>query len=331
MKYRPLGDTGLRVSEIGFGTWGLGGDRGGAIAYGPASDEASRAALHAAFDVGINFFDTADLYGFGHSEELLGEVFSPRRESVVIATKGGFENNGRQDFSPDHLCRALDASLRRLRTSYVDLYQLHNPSMVTLREHPEIVELMGKLRTTGKIRAWGVSARSPEEAFEAIEEFTAPCVQVNFNLTDQRAITNGLFDLCQQRHIGVIARTPLCFGFLTGKYAMDSSFTATDHRRSWPARQLQRWREANNVFGFLFDANPSNTPAQLALRFCLSFPAVSTAIPGMLTDVHARENAAASDCGPLLSEQLQRSIQLGTTTEFFINRAIPTARDAHSL
>src|SRR5437899_9108690 len=125
MNYRALGDTGLRVSEIGFGTWGLGGDTGGAISYGPTSDETSRAALRCALDEGINFFDTSDLYGFGHSEELLGEVFGDCRDQVVIASKGGFVDAVKQDFSPMHLRNALEKSLRRLRTDYVDLYQLH--------------------------------------------------------------------------------------------------------------------------------------------------------------------------------------------------------------
>ena len=323
MKYRPLGDTGLRVSEIGFGTWGLGGDHGGAVAYGPANDETSRAALRCARDQGVNFFDTSDLYGFGHSEELLGEYFSPRRDAVVIASKGGFVDAVKQDFSVAHLRRALEASLRRLRSDYVDLYQLHSPALATLRELPEIIELMSALRAAGKIRAWGFSARSPEEARRAIEEFHAPCVQINFNLTDQRAVANGLFDLCQQRCVGVIVRTPLCFGFLTGKYA-GNSFATTDHRSRWPAEQLQRWQEANDAFQFLFAANPSDTPAQLALRFCLSFPAVSVAVPGMLTDAHVRENAAASDRGALPIELLRRALQVGQTTEFFIRRANTT-------
>jgi len=320
MNHRSLGDTGLHVSEIGFGTWGLGGDSGGAVAYGPASDETSRASLSTAFDLGVNFYDTADLYGFGHSEELLGEMFSRRRDQVIIATKAGFVDAAKQDFSPAHLRRALEASLRRLRTDYVDLYQLHSPAVATLREQPEILALLAELRASGKIRAWGVSARSPEEARLAIEDFHAPCIQVNFNLTDQRAVTNGLLELCRQRRVGVIVRTPLCFGFLTGKYKADNPFAATDHRSRWSPEQLQRWQQANDIFQFLFEANPSNTPAQIALRFCLSFPAVSTIVPGMLTEAHVHENTNASALGPLPPEQLQRAIQTGAANEFFIRR-----------
>lgn len=323
MKYRPLGDSGLRVSEIGFGTWGLGGDHGGAVAYGPANDDDSRTALRTAFDFGVNFFDTADLYGFGHSEDLLGEVFATRRDKVMIATKGGFRDGASQDFSPDHLRRALAGSLRRLRSEYVDLYQLHSPAVALLRERPEIVGLMSEWRAAGKIRAWGLSARSPEEARQAVEEFHAPCIQVNFNLTDQRAVANGLFDLCEKRHVGVIVRTPLCFGFLTGKYGGGADFAASDHRRRWSEEQIRRWGEANHVFQFLFDACPSDTPAQLALRFCLSFPAVSTTVPGMLTDGHVRENLGASDRGPLPEDLLRRAMQAGTLNEFFVRPAKP--------
>jgi len=320
MNYRALGATGLRVSEIGFGTWGLGGDAGGSVSYGPTNDETSRAALRCARAEGINFFDTADLYGFGHAEKLLGEVFGKSRDEVVIASKGGFVDAVKQDFSVAHLREALEKSLRRLRSDCVDLYQLHSPAVATLREQPEILELMNEFRTSGKIRAWGFSARSPEEARVAVEEFNAPCLQVNFNLTDQRALSSGLFDLCRRRQVGVIVRTPLCFGFLTGKYSSARGFDAKDHRSRWSPEQLQRWESANRAFQFLFEANPDDSPAQLALRFCLSFDAVSTIIPGMLTDAHVRENAAASNRGLLSAEQIKQAVQVGATTEFFVRK-----------
>jgi len=321
MNYRALGATGLRVSEIGFGTWGLGGATGGAVAYGPTSDDTSRKALRCALEQGINFFDTSDLYGSGHSEELLGEVFAQCREQVVIASKVGFVDGGKQDFSPMHIRSALDRSLRRLGTDYLDLYQLHSPAVSVLREQPEIMALLNELRAAGRIRAWGLSARSPEEARVAVEEFDVPCLQVNFNLTDQRALHGGLFDLCRQRRIGLIGRTPLCFGFLTGKYSGTQDFDAHDHRRRWSPEQRQRWSEANDAFQFLFAANPDDTAAKLALRFCLSFEAVSTTIPGMLDPSHVLENAAASDRGALPPAQVQRALQVGAATEFFVRPA----------
>jgi aryl-alcohol dehydrogenase-like predicted oxidoreductase len=320
MNYRPLGDTGLRVSEIGFGTWGLGGDVAGAVAYGKTDDTVSVAALKFAVEQGINFYDTSDLYGFGHSEEILGEAFSTCREKVIIASKGGFIDAVKQDFSVAHLREAVEKSLRRLRTDYIDLYQFHSPAVSLLGEQPEVLALMDELKRAGKIRAWGFSARSPEEARVAVEEFSAPAIQVNFNLTDQRAETNGLFALCQKKKTGIIVRTPLCFGFLTGKYSSKQSYDATDHRSRWSPEQLQSWEKANDVFSFLFEQNPADTAAQIALRFCLSFDAVSTIIPGMLNADQVRENSAASGRGALPGEQLQRVIQAGSTTEFFVRR-----------
>jgi aryl-alcohol dehydrogenase-like predicted oxidoreductase len=273
--------------------------------------------LRCALDQGINFFDTSDLYGFGHSEELLGKTFAGCRERVVLASKGGMVGNTGQDFSPEYLRKALHDTLHRLRTDYVDVYQLHSPAVPLLREKPDTLELMKELQSAGKIRAWGISARSPEEARIAVEEFAAPVIQVNFNLTDQRANENGLFALCQQRNVGVIVRTPLCFGFLTGHY-QTAGFASTDHRSRWSSEQIQKWQQANNSFRFLFEVNPKNTPAQIALRFCLSFAAVSTTIPGMLLSQHVNENAASSILGPLSPEQLQRINEVYSTTQFFV-------------
>lgn len=320
MNYRALGGTGLRVSEIGFGTWGLGGDTAGAVAYGPTNDETSRAALTAALDCGINFYDTSDLYGFGHAEELLGEVFAKCRDQVIIASKGGFVDAKLQDFSTAYLRMALENSLRRLKSDYVDLYQLHSPAVAQLREQPEIIDLMNEFVATGKARAWGFSGRSPEETRIAVEEFNVPCVQINFNLTDQRALQGGLFDTCRERRTGVIVRTPLCFGFLTGQYAKGTGFDAMDHRSRWSPEQVQRWQQANDVFQFLFAANPTDTPAQLALRYCLSFDVVSTTIPGMLNENQVRENAAASGLNPLPKEQLEQASRVGSATEFFVRK-----------
>ncbi len=321
MNYRALGGTGLRVSEIGFGTWGLGGDTGGSVSYGPTNDEVSRAALRRARDVGINFFDVSDVYGFGHSEKLLGEIFAPCRDQVVIASKGGFVDAKRQDFSQTHLRQALEQSLRRLRTDYLDLYQLHSPPVALLRDQSEIFDLLRDFVTSGKIRAWGISARSPEEALAAVKEFGAPCIQINFNLTDQRAIGSGLFELCRQRRVGVIVRTPLCFGFLAGRRSDTDRFGPADHRSRWPVEQIQRWLQARDVFRFLFSANPDDTPAQLALRFCLSFDAVSTVIPGMLTEAQVCENASASVGGALAADQLEQAVRVGASTEFFVRRS----------
>lgn len=324
MNYRALGDTGLRVSEIGFGTWGLGGDSGGSIAYGPVDDATSRAALRCALEKGVNFYDTSDLYGFGHSEEILGKTFSTCRDQVIIASKGGFVDAERQDFSVPHLRRAVEESLRRLRTDYIDLYQFHSPAVSVLREQPDALSLMNELKAAGKIRAWGFSARSPDEARIAVEEFSAPVVQVNFNLVDQRAKSGGLFDLCQSRKIGIIIRTPLCFGFLSDPGVTQQEFDPADHRRRWSPEQCRRWAEAGSEFSAAFLPVPDQTPARMALRYCLSYPCVSTVIPGMLTPQHVEDNVGASRLGAPTPVELERIERLYESRTYFVKDLRPT-------
>lgn len=320
MNSRPLGNTGLRVSEIGFGAWGIGGNVGGSVAYGATDDRASEAALRRAVELGVNFFDTAAFYGCGHSEELLGKTLGPVRDRVLLATKVGIlDAAGRQDFSPEHLRGSLEGSLRRLGTDQVDLYQLHSPPLATLAGDERIVATMESLVREGKARAWGISARSPDEARQAVERWPVPCVQVNLNLLDQRAIESGLLDLCATRGVGLIARTPLCFGFLTGRYE-DLQFDADDHRRRWPPEQVRRWGEAWRLFAAGLIERQPQTPAQLALRFCLSHPAVSTVIPGMLTSAHVEENAGAAGLGVLAAADLGAIAEIYRGNTFFVPR-----------
>lgn len=197
MLYRKLGKTGITVSEIGFGSWGIGGRTEGATSYGKTDDAESKRALEAAFDAGITFYDTSDLYGYGHSEELIGEVFARRREKVVIASKVGYvKHGGPHDFSPARIRRSAEASLRRLESDYLDVYQLHSPLLDELRGTAGAIEEMRKLKKEGKIRAIGISVKSPEDGFLAVTEFGADSVQVNFNMIDQRILDNGFLDSC---------------------------------------------------------------------------------------------------------------------------------------
>ncbi len=319
MKTRPLGQTGLHVSEIGFGTWGLGGDVGGSIAYGPADDRESLRALRHAFEAGITFYDTADLYGSGHSERLLGEAFAGLRDRVVIATKAGFVSaRGEQDFSSAHLREALTASLKRLCTDYADVFLLHDPPIALIDQQPDLIRLLETLQRDGRIRAWGVSARSPDDALVAVTRFGAPVIEVNFNLADQRARQNGLLDLCARQQTGCIIRTPLCFGFLTGQYTAETSFDPSDHRQRWSLDQRRHWTAAGQAFRAAVAPVAEQTPAQVALRFCLSYPGVSTAIPGMLTQAHVDDNAGASRMGPLSEEERRRLEELYEQHRFFL-------------
>lgn len=326
MRYRALGTTGISVSEIGFGTWGLGGD-----SYGPVDDATSRASLELAFDRGVTFYDTSDLYGDGHSETVLGEVFKGRRDRVVISTKvGTLPHTGfymPQDFSAAYITRGIDTSLARLGTEYVDVYLLHSPPP-DLPNWPEVVGTLERLRDSGKIRSFGISARSPADAKLAVERYGLGVVQVNFNLIDQRAESDGLFGRCAQRGIGVIVRTPLCFGYLSGTMTGEEEFQGRDHRANWPREQLRRWARAPQLFSPL-NQGTSRTLPQLALQFCLAPRAVSTVIPGMLTVDQVAENTAIAAMPPLTTAEGDRIREIYSQHIFYDASAKSSATPAN--
>jgi len=328
MRSRPLGRTGITVSEIGFGTWGLGGNVGGSIAYGPTEDAESIQALRHAFDKGVTFYDTADLYGFGHSERVLGEALANRRHQIVISTKVGLvDARGTQDFGQTHIRHALESSLKRLQTDYVDVLMLHNPPPDLLRADSEPIALVADLCRQGLCRTWGVSVRSPDDGLAAVRQAGCPIIQVNFNLVDQRARQNALLDLCGEQKVGCVIRTPLCFGFLTGQYAAQADFDPADHRRRWSVEQRQQWADASHAFRAAIAPGQAQTEAQIALRFCLAYASVSTVIPGMLTVAHITENLAASDLGPLSATERCRMEQIYENHTFFVTENRPAQHD----
>lgn len=312
MKYRNLGKTGYTVSEIGYGTWGLGGN-----AYGPVDDNEAKKALKLAFEKGVNFYDTSNLYGNGHSEELLGDVFKDFRDKIIIATKGGtLPHTGfymPQNFSARHLESALEGSLKRLKTDYVDIYQLHSPTIADL-EGNNVIETLERFKAQEKIKEYGISVRSPGDGKIAIEKYNFPVVQVNFNMIDQRAFENGLFDLAKKKGVGIIVRTPLVFGYLTGKLDGNEQFQGIDHRSNWPKEQLKSWANSPKLFSFLYQ---ERTPVQAALRFCLDFDTVSTIIPGMMNIAEVEENVKSSEMRHLSSEEHQRIQQLYQSHNFY--------------
>jgi aryl-alcohol dehydrogenase-like predicted oxidoreductase len=317
VRYRKLGRSGLSVSEVGFGAWGIGGNKDGAVAYGPTDQGQSLDALAAAFDAGINFYDTADLYGHGESERLIGRAFAGRRDKVLIASKVGMlDAAGKQDFSPARMESALDASLARLRSDYVDLYQLHSPPLDALT--PELFEVLDGLRHKGKARAIGVSLKDPGDGDKALALYPFAALQVNFSLLDQRMLDLGLAQRSQEQGAGIIGRTPLCFGFLTQKYPADARFDASDHRSRWSVEQRRTWSCAFDLFKAY--SAPAETPAQFAIRFCLSFDAVSCVIPGMLTREHVLENSGAVAAPVLAAGDKSRIRDIYHSNRFFIAR-----------
>ncbi|MBH52094.1 MAG: hypothetical protein CL785_02945 [Chloroflexi bacterium] len=318
MRYRTLGSTGIKVSEIGFGAWGIGGSKNGDVAYGPADSSASIKTLEKAYNSGVTFYDTSDLYGFGYSEKLLGKVFHNDRHNVIIATKGGFTSlSEKEKLSPEEISKSLHTSLKRLQTDYIDLYQLHSPSMDELSVTDGIFTTLDTLKKSGHIRSYGISVRSPDDGLIAVKEYSIQSIQVNFNMLDQRALNNGLFDLCSEYKIGIIARTPLCFGFLSGQYSEETQFHPLDHRNNWPKNQIKRWSDGNGIFTKDINYPKGQTQAQVALRFCLSYPNVSSTIPGMLKETHVIENVAASHMGPLESDILEAFNEIYHNNTFY--------------
>jgi len=298
--YRKLGNTGITVSELGFGGWAIGGtaDAGGTpLGWGRTSDDESLAAIRRARELGVTFFDTADNYGFGRSESLLGIVLSRKREDVVIATKVGVvrgpEGKTAKDFSRAHISHAVDGSLKRLRTDYIDLYQLHNPTLDELRQD-DIHEAMDRLQEVGKIRFWGISVTTPEEGIECVKHGWGYTLQVLYNVLNQ-APADELFPLAKEKGYGVIVRVPLASGLLSGKFRPDTVFAKDDVRQNFltPKRLeevIPRVDEAKSIIG-----GTARSLAEGALRFTLANDAVSTVIPGAKNVRQVEMNASADE------------------------------------
>lgn len=308
MRYRTLGKTDLKVSEIGFGTWAIGGPaRLGQkeIGWGDVDDKAALRTLETCPDLGINFIDTADVYGGGHSEELIGKAFKDRRSEVVLCSKGGnvgFSESGFvKDFSREWIKKVCEESLKRLKTDYIDVYLYHTPRG-DLHYIPEEFDTIDELKREGKIRYGGVSIGPAEEGLKLLGCGCGEVLEVAYNIL-QRDAEGELFPRCREERFGVIVREPLCSGFLTGKFSPEATFPANDLRSSLPREVIEgRVTKVGRLQDLFSDRSGSLT--QLALQFCLSSQAVSVVIPGAKTPEQLMENANASELGPLTSEEL---------------------------
>jgi len=319
VRHRPLGTTGITVSEIGFGTWGIGGRTSGETSYGATDDSISRRALDRAVGCGIDFFDTAAAYGDGHSEELLGELANRTSQPLVFSTKAGIPKFGETaDFSPVALQASLTSSKRRLAANRVDGLLLHNPTPQMIKEDRAIVDFLEGCVRAGDIRFWGLSVKSPADGIAMLQAAHVPVMQVNLNMLDVRAVTSGLLDLAQRQGTAVIARTPLCFGFLSGHVDETTTFPPGDHRNAWSPAQRKAWAEGARRAWALAEPAAGESMAQTALRFCLSFPAVSLVLPGPMTEAEVEDNAGASARGPLAERAVAGILELNRTTDFFV-------------
>jgi len=309
MRYRGLGRTGLEVSEIGFGAWGIGGKY-----WGPTDDRLALQALRRAFELGVNFVDTALAYGDGHSERLVGRAIREFGGTIRVATKippkgGGWPpapgTPAHLAFPSDHILRSTEQSLKNLGLDHLDLEQFHIWRDEWLDE-TDWQEAIARLKAQGKIRAFGVSVidHRPDTALRAVASGLIDSVQVIFNIFDQSP-RDALFPLCRTHDVGVIARVPFDEGSLTGALGPDARFPPGDFRREYfrEDRLSETCRRVERLRFLLRDEIKSL--AQAALKFCLSHPEVSTVIPGMRRPEHVEENSAASDSVPLRPEELE--------------------------
>jgi aryl-alcohol dehydrogenase-like predicted oxidoreductase len=313
MHSRRLGKTNHQVSEIGFGAWAIGGG------WGETDDETSLAAMNGAVDAGVTFFDTADVYGDGRSERLIGRLLRERDESLVVATK--FIRRAPLDvslYTYDNLRGWLERSLENLGVETVDLVQLHCPPWDAYYT-PSVFEACDRLVEEGLVRAYGVSVEKVEEALKAIEYPGVATIQIIFNIFRRRP-AELFFEQAKARDVGVIVRVPLASGLLTGKFTRESSFAADDHRLF--NRHGEEFDMGETFSGVDFETGldaveelrplvpEGATLAQLALRWILMFDAVSTIIPGAKTPEQAQANAAAADLPPLPDEKMRQIAEL---------------------
>jgi aryl-alcohol dehydrogenase-like predicted oxidoreductase len=296
MQYRKFGNTELMVSEIGFGAWAIGGNArvgGTPIGWGEVDDDISKNAIHAALDAGINFFDTADFYGLGHSEQILGEVLK-NNHSIMIATKVGHRNIDEKivvDYSREYIINACEESLKRLKRDVIDYYQLHSARLQHL-QNGECIDAMETLKKQGKIRYWGLSLNTfyPEtEAAYLMEKNSGDGLQLVFNLINQKAI--DVIEDASRKGYGIIARMPLQFGLLTGKFSSETKFRNDDHRsfRLTP-EIIDRTLRVLEEKVWPIATTEQLTKTQLALSYILSFKQISTVIPGIRTPDHVVQN-----------------------------------------
>lgn len=294
MKYRTLGKTGLKVSEVGFGAWAIGGNKYG-NSYGATDDNESLKAIFKAIELGCNFFDTADLYGRGHSEELLGYALSKlNRNDFVIATKVGadfYSGITKMNFTENYIRFALDNSMKRLNTNYIDIYQLHNPPLEKIKSG-EIFEIMDKLKKEGKINFVGLCIDDAIEGLEALKHNTIDTIQVVYNIFDQDQ-NEDLFPFISNKNVGIIARETLANGLLTGLYNENTYFPSGDFRHTWPVSYIRSRTQAAQNLKPLLNSNINSLP-KLAIKFVLENNFVGVTIPGCKYEKHAEENMLVS-------------------------------------
>jgi aryl-alcohol dehydrogenase-like predicted oxidoreductase len=314
MQYREFGRTGWKISATSFGAWAIGGT------WGTVDDQESLSALHTAIDMGVNFIDTADVYGDGRSERLIAKLLKDRREEVYVATKAGRRLNPHiaNSYNKENLNSFIDRSLKNLDLETLDLVQLHCPPTEVFYM-PETFGALDDLIEAGKIRFYGVSVEKVEEAIKAIEYPNVQSVQIIFNIFRQRP-SDLFFELAQKKQVGIIARVPLSSGMLTGKMSKQTKFETDDHRMF--NRQGEAFDKGETFSGVDYDLSlqaveelrplvPEGwTMAQFALRWILMFDAVTCTIPGAKRPSQASDNFTAAELPPIPQETMVKVAEI---------------------
>ncbi|MFV9511530.1 aldo/keto reductase [Tepidibacillus sp. LV47] len=312
MKYRQLPNTNLQVSEIGFGVWTV-----ATKWWGVTDEEYGKRLLRSAYeDYGINFFDTADVYGNGRGETIIAEVLKDKRHEIFISTKGGYdiytyrgERTGHselpQDWRPESLRRSLEESLKRLKTDYIDLYQLHNPRMSTIQSDI-VLETLERLKEEGKIRYYGV-ALGPDlgwekEGLAAIERYDV--VHIINNILEQDP-ARSFFPHAEKHQTSLIVRVPHASGLLDGSYDPDKHFDKSDHRNHRPIEWMKAGLEVVRELKPLYEGT-GRTVGQLAILFSLARPMVKSVFPNITNEQNLKEFAKTSDLPPLTQEEMEQ-------------------------
>jgi aryl-alcohol dehydrogenase-like predicted oxidoreductase len=315
LNYRNLGETGMRVSEISLGTWALGGE------WGTVAEDDAYASLNRAVDLGVNFLDTADVYGNGRSENLIGRLLKDRpNDEIFVATKAGrrLDPHTTEGYNHENLERFVERSLKNLGVEALDLLQLHCPPTETYRQDSTF-EALDRLQEAGKVRNYGVSVEKVEEARMALSYPNVRTVQIIFNIFRQKP-AEEFFPLAEERNIGILARVPLASGLLSGKMSADRAFDENDHR--FFNREGEAFDRGETFSGVNFETGleaaeelkdlvpEGHTLAQFALRWILMHPAVSCAIPGGKNPSQVEDNVAAAEMVPLSDAAMRRAREI---------------------
>ncbi len=315
MRYRELGETGMRVSEISLGTWAFGGD------WGTVGEDDAYAALNRAVDLGVNFLDTADVYGDGRSERLISRLLEDRPDDeILVATKAGrrLDPHTAEGYDHANLSAFVERSLKNLRLEALDLLQLHCPPTEAYRQDSTF-EALDALKQAGKVRHYGVSVEKVEEARMALDYPGVATVQIIFNIFRQKP-AEEFFPLAEERNIGILARVPLASGLLSGKMSAERAFSENDHRNF--NRDGEAFDRGETFAGVDFETGleaaeelkglvpEGSTLAQFALRWILMHPAVSCAIPGGKNPSQVEDNVAAAGMPPLSEETIARAREI---------------------